>query len=43
MVTPRPILDSVGANNLLNLVQTGLATATNYTVTVLVWGYVLTP
>lgn len=43
MVSPRPVLDATAPNNLLSLVQTGLATATNYTVTILVWGYVLTP
>jgi len=43
MVAARPRLDSSAPNNLLNLVQTGLATATNYLVDVIVWGYVLTP
>jgi hypothetical protein len=43
LVSPRPILDSTAPNNLLNVVQVGLATATNYDVTFLVWGYVLTP
>ncbi len=43
MVATRPILDVTAPNNLLNLVQTGLATAASYTVTILVWGYVLTP
>jgi hypothetical protein len=44
MVPVRPVLDSSAPNNLLNLVQTGLATsAGGYLVTVLVWGYVLTP
>jgi hypothetical protein len=43
LVTPRPMLDSSAPNNRLNVVQVGLATATNYTVTFLVWGYVLTP
>lgn len=43
MVSLRPILDSSAPNNLLNLVQTVNATATDYTVTVIVWGYVLTP
>jgi hypothetical protein len=43
MVALRPTLDSTAPNNLLNVVQSGLATATNYDVTILVWGVVLTP
>jgi hypothetical protein len=44
LVEPRPFLDSSAPNNLLDLVQSGLATsAGGYTVTVSVRGFVLTP
>jgi len=43
IVGVRPILDSTAPNNLLNVVQTGNATAASYLVTFLVWGVVLTP
>jgi len=44
LVEPRPFLDSSAPNNLLNLVQSGLATAAGgYVVDISVRGFVLTP